>query len=102
MSSSQFRVIIVGGGIAGLSLANMLERFRIDYVLLESGGEIAPPAGSSIGVTPNGLLILDQLGCYEPMREVSRCAEVNNAHHRDETGRSRACAEDLFAHIEKR
>ncbi|KAK2923070.1 FAD-binding domain [Fusarium oxysporum f. sp. vasinfectum] len=37
-----FRVIIVGGSVAGLSVANMLEQFGIDYVLLEAYTQIAP------------------------------------------------------------
>ncbi|KAL3418739.1 FAD binding domain-containing protein [Phlyctema vagabunda] len=66
-----FKVIIVGGSVAGLSLANMLEKFDIDYVLLEAYPQIAPQVGASIGLLPNGLRILDQLGCYERILEVA-------------------------------
>ncbi|CCF44095.1 FAD dependent monooxygenase, partial [Colletotrichum higginsianum] len=66
-----FKVIIVGGSISGLSLANMLERFGIDYVLLEGHSVIAPQLGASIGLLPAGLRILDQLGCYETIRELA-------------------------------
>ncbi|KAF5979197.1 hydroxylase [Fusarium bulbicola] len=45
---SERTVIIAGGGISGLSLANMLERAGIRYVLLESHDEIAPQVGASI------------------------------------------------------
>ncbi|KAF2144829.1 uncharacterized protein K452DRAFT_306590 [Aplosporella prunicola CBS 121167] len=62
---NQFRVLIVGGGIAGLTLANSLQHAGIDYLLLESRTEIAPNVGASIGLAPNGSRILDQLGCYE-------------------------------------
>lgn len=62
------KVIIVGGSITGLTLANMLERIGVDYVLLEAHSEIAPQVGASIGMWPYGLRILDQLGCYEPIR----------------------------------
>ncbi|KAL5332608.1 hypothetical protein BJX70DRAFT_404427 [Aspergillus crustosus] len=65
-----FKVIIVGGGIAGLTLANMLERFDLHYVLLESHETIAPVVGASIGIFPNGLRILDQIGCYQAIGEV--------------------------------
>ncbi|KAL0765485.1 hypothetical protein CaCOL14_012234 [Colletotrichum acutatum] len=54
------KIIIVGGSVAGLSLANMLERFDIDYTILEAYSEIAPQVGASIGLLPNGLRILDQ------------------------------------------
>jgi 2-polyprenyl-6-methoxyphenol hydroxylase-like FAD-dependent oxidoreductase len=65
MSNSNFKVIIVGGGISGLTLANALERADVDYVVLEGRGEIAPCVGASIAISANGGRILDQLGCYE-------------------------------------
>lgn len=71
------KIIIVGGSVAGLSLANMLERFDIDYTILEAYSEIAPQVGASIGLLPNGLRILDQLGCYERLREAA-----GNYYHR--------------------
>ncbi|KAH1924769.1 orotidine-5'-phosphate decarboxylase, partial [Aspergillus fumigatus] len=36
------RVLIIGGSIAGLTLAHCLEKAKIDYVLLEKKEEIAP------------------------------------------------------------
>lgn len=66
-----FKVIIVGGSVAGLSLANMLEQLNIDYTLLEAYPEIAPQVGASIGLLPNGFRILDQLGCYEPILDIA-------------------------------
>ena len=55
-------VVIVGGGIAGLFLANALEQQEISYVLLESGKDIAPQLGASIGLLPHGFRLLDQIG----------------------------------------
>lgn len=66
-----FKVVIVGDSVSGLSLANMLERFNIEYVLLESHPEIAPQLGASMGLLPGGLRILDQLGCYDHIREMA-------------------------------
>jgi 2-polyprenyl-6-methoxyphenol hydroxylase-like FAD-dependent oxidoreductase len=66
---SGFRVIIAGGGIAGLTLANALQHAGVDYILLESRTEIAPQVGASIGILSNGSRILDQLGCYEGIKE---------------------------------
>ncbi|KAL4916543.1 hypothetical protein BDW62DRAFT_202532 [Aspergillus aurantiobrunneus] len=65
------KILIVGGSITGLALANMLERHGIDYVLLEAYPAIAPQVGASIGLVANGLRILDQLGCYERLREIA-------------------------------
>ncbi|CAJ0548379.1 Ff.00g019920.m01.CDS01 [Fusarium sp. VM40] len=66
-----FKVIIVGGSVAGLSTANMLEQFDIDYVLLEAYPQIAPQVGASIGILPNGFRILDQLGCFQPILDIA-------------------------------
>ncbi|UQC81979.1 FAD binding domain-containing protein [Colletotrichum lupini] len=65
-----FKVIIVGGSVSGLSLANMLERLDVDYTLLEAYPNIAPQVGASIGLLPNGFRILDQLDCFEPILEM--------------------------------
>ncbi|KAL0573426.1 hypothetical protein V5O48_008520 [Marasmius crinis-equi] len=70
MSPSDFRVLIVGGSIAGLTLANILERVGIDFLLLESYREWAPDVGASIAMFPYGLRILDQLGCCTPIRDL--------------------------------
>ncbi|KAJ6008245.1 Monooxygenase FAD-binding [Penicillium herquei] len=66
-----FKVVIVGGSVAGLALANMLERCDIDYVLLEKHKVIAPDLGACLGLQPNGLRIMDQLGCYQELLKVS-------------------------------
>lgn len=71
MAPKDFKVIIVGGSIAGLSLALMLEKNGIDFLVLEAYPDIAPQVGASIGVLPNGLRILDQLGCYETILEMA-------------------------------
>ena len=67
--TDRFRVIIAGGGISGLTLANALEKANIDYVLLEARDTIAPQVGASIGFFQNGGRILDQLGCFDEIRE---------------------------------
>ena len=59
----KFRVIIAGGGMAGLTLANALQHSKhIDYILLERRSDIAPQLGASIGIGPAGWRILDQIG----------------------------------------
>jgi len=68
--NNHFRVIISGGGIAGLTLANALQLGGIDFVLLERRNNIAPQVGASIGILPNGARIIDQLGCYEEILEL--------------------------------
>lgn len=60
-----FRVIIVGGSIAGLSLALCLERAGIEFVLLERHKDITAQMGATLGIMPNGARILDQLGVFD-------------------------------------
>jgi 2-polyprenyl-6-methoxyphenol hydroxylase-like FAD-dependent oxidoreductase len=86
MDKSSFKVIIAGGSIAGLSLALMLERNDIDYVILEGYHSIAPQVGASIGILPNGARILDQLGCWESVRDAAEYP-VDTFHCRDSTGK---------------
>ncbi|OBS27896.1 hypothetical protein FPOA_01838 [Fusarium poae] len=85
MDNSKPKVIIAGGGVAGLSLANMLERAGIDYVLLESYDRIAPQVGASIGLQSNGLRILDQLGCADELLSLVD-HPLNNSYIRNPDG----------------
>lgn len=64
-AEKNFRVVIVGGSVAGLTLAHCLERTGIDYLVLEAYKDIAPQVGASIGLLPNGIRILDQLGLWD-------------------------------------
>ncbi|KAH8661730.1 FAD binding domain-containing protein [Ilyonectria robusta] len=68
MAPKNFTVLITGGGIAGLTLANLLERVGIDFIILEAYREIAPQVGASIGIMPNGSRVLDQIGLYDDIR----------------------------------
>ncbi|GME33698.1 Monooxygenase FAD-binding protein [Neofusicoccum parvum] len=56
----------------------MLEKFDIDYVILEAYPTVAPQLGASIGLLPSGLRILDQLGCFERLR-----AMVGNCYYQN-------------------
>lgn len=96
-----FKIIIAGGGVAGLTLAAILEKFDIDYVLLESHGDIAPEVGASIGLFPNGLRILDQIGCYEAIRALPEI-DVRHSHVCDENGRAISNETDPMPHMEQR
>lgn len=75
---------IVGGGIAGLALARMLELSGISYCLWEAYSQFAPPAGASVGLMPNGLRILDQLQMIDKINEYNVKRKVWE--HRDGNG----------------
>lgn len=74
--SNHTKVLIAGGSIAGLTLANILERLGIDYLVLEKYEKIAPDLGASIGIFPNGFRILDQLGCYDDIKGLVEGADA--------------------------
>ncbi|KIL85044.1 hypothetical protein FAVG1_11917 [Fusarium avenaceum] len=99
-----FKVIIVGGSVAGLSTANMLEQFNIDYVLLEAYPQIAPQVGASIGILPNGFRILDQLGCFQPILAIAGECRYTLGSMRGPDGIPLVPASDtsLSVHFEKR
>ncbi|EKG12549.1 Monooxygenase FAD-binding protein [Macrophomina phaseolina MS6] len=90
MPEPNFKVIIVGASIAGLTMANLLQKLGIEFVVLEAYGTVAPQLGASIGLHPHGLRILDQVGCYENILEFAANADKTTV--RDETGRV------LFSH----
>lgn len=69
MEKPKFKVIIVGGSIAGLTLAHCLLRAGIDHIILEKRSEIAPEEGAFIGLWPNGAQVLQQLGVYESIEK---------------------------------
>ncbi|KAF9879491.1 hypothetical protein CkaCkLH20_03034 [Colletotrichum karsti] len=81
--NTKSQVIIVGGGITGLVLALMLQHSGVDYVLLEAYDSVTPNVGASIGLFPNGLRILDQLGLFEDILE--KAQPVNCMIVRDHT-----------------
>lgn len=60
-----FKVIVVGGGLAGLGLAHCLTKAGIDYVVLERNDEVCIKDGASMAMWPHNARILDQLGLLE-------------------------------------
>ncbi|KAL2867613.1 FAD-dependent oxidoreductase [Aspergillus lucknowensis] len=62
-----FRVLIIGGGVTGLSLAASLERYGIEYTLLEKHDGVTPSIGASIALLAHGARVVDQLGCFEEL-----------------------------------
>ena len=88
LTNNHVTVGIVGGGVAGLALARMLELSGISYRLWEAHRRFAPPAGASVGVLPNGLRILDQLGMIDSINKYNVKRQVWE--HRDADGRLHA------------
>lgn len=58
------KIVIVGGSVAGLALANTLEQVGIDFIVLEAWRDIAPQVGASIAIQPPMARVLDQIGLW--------------------------------------
>lgn len=65
-----FKVIIVGGGPAGLGLAHCLNKAGIDYVVLERNEHICNTDGASLALWPHNGRIMDQLGLLEGAQKI--------------------------------
>lgn len=81
---SDFRVIIGGGGITGLVLANMLQLYDISFVLLESNPDVTPKGRAGTSLLPHGNRILDQLELYNKL--LALALPIDSLHFRDEFG----------------
>jgi len=101
MCAEDFKVLIIGASIAGLSLANMLERAGIDFLVLESYPKVAPDVGAGIGMFPSGARILDQLGCFDKIKDPV-VESFGNAHWRGVDGKLYSRHSNVSYHFEKR
>jgi FAD dependent monooxygenase len=64
-SSKPFRIVIVGGGIVGLTLSHALQLADIDHVVLEKHREIVSLMGAALIVWPGMARVLDQFGLLD-------------------------------------
>ncbi|KAI1208503.1 FAD/NAD(P)-binding domain-containing protein [Annulohypoxylon truncatum] len=79
-----FKVIIAGGGVAGLALANMLQKAGIDFIMLERR-DVAPQTGASICLLSHTGKIFEQLGVWK--RLCASTLPLTVRHHLDEYGK---------------
>ena len=63
------KILIIGAGIGGVTLALLLEKASIDYEIYERARELKP-LGSGIGIAPNVMPVLEQLGLTEELRNI--------------------------------
>ncbi|KAK1299578.1 hypothetical protein QJS10_CPB13g01093 [Acorus calamus] len=68
VSLSEYGIVIVGGGISGLSTALALHRKGIKSIVLERSDELRA-TGAAINVLTNGWRALDQLGIGPELRQ---------------------------------
>ncbi|KAG0242794.1 hypothetical protein BGW41_003470 [Actinomortierella wolfii] len=69
MAPSDLHVIIAGGGVAGLSLAIMLEKGGIKYTVVERAKE-AKYLGSGLALSVQTMRVYDQIGVLPDLYEV--------------------------------
>ena len=67
-SEAPFRVVVVGGGVSGLAASHIFQNAGIDHIVLERRSTVAPQAGASIAMYPNGSRILHQVGALETVK----------------------------------
>jgi 2-polyprenyl-6-methoxyphenol hydroxylase-like FAD-dependent oxidoreductase len=56
------RALVIGGGVAGPTLAMFLRRLGLATTVLEARSEAAGDEGAFLGLAPNGLQVLAELG----------------------------------------
>ena len=61
MTEIDYQVIIIGGGIGGLTLASICRQVGLTCRVLERASSVKP-AGAAISLAPNALRVLDQIG----------------------------------------
>ncbi|KAI8956762.1 FAD/NAD(P)-binding domain-containing protein [Daldinia sp. FL1419] len=85
MAGRKFRVVVVGGGPVGLTMAHTLSKAGIEFVVLERRPSVFEEVGASLVVSPHGMRAFKQLGLYERLRGIS--VEFIAAHVCTEDGR---------------
>ncbi|KAK8109191.1 hypothetical protein PG984_014992 [Apiospora sp. TS-2023a] len=71
MAVTAARIVVVGGGPVGMTVAHALSRAGIDFVLLESRASIVMAAGASLVMSQIGLRALSQFGVLPAIEKVS-------------------------------
>ena len=97
-AEAPFRVIIIGAGVTGLTLAHSLEKSNIDYLVLDKG-VVAPSFGTTITMQPHGCRILHQIGVLDAV--LAQCSTMGGAHCRTPSGKSFA-HNDFFGVVRKK
>lgn len=80
-SSTPLEVLILGGGIAGLTLALALTKFSpanaIPHIRIFEVRPVPATIGGAVNLTPNALRLLDHLGALQVMKDRKYGKEIN-------------------------
>ncbi|KAI1312279.1 hypothetical protein EDD11_002998 [Mortierella claussenii] len=78
------KVLIVGAGIGGLTLALLLERIGVEYDIFERASSVKP-LGAAMSIGPNILPLFEQLGMLEEILKLSLPGRIMNVYNEDMT-----------------
>lgn len=68
--SSEFKIIIVGGGLGGLTFALACLRYGIPFDLYEQAAKFGT-VGAGVEIGPNAVRILNKLGLEKEFEDIS-------------------------------
>lgn len=93
------QVLILGGGIGGLTLGAILRKLKISFCILERS-ESVKSVGAGISLAPNCLRVLDQLGLYEHIQREAQPLKKMLIHRETTMWRAMdySCVESTFGY----
>jgi 2-polyprenyl-6-methoxyphenol hydroxylase-like FAD-dependent oxidoreductase len=71
---------VVGGGVAGLAMSHAPQRADIDHIVLERRKTIIEPNGACIGLCPQCVRLMEQIGCLDDIEE--SCSPMDVSYYR--------------------
>lgn len=74
------RVEIVGGGLAGLTLASAWEKANVDFGLIEVRYRFDPQVGASIALNAAAMRILDQIRAGKAIMDETAPIKMSKVH----------------------
>ncbi|KAF9403875.1 hypothetical protein BGX21_008441 [Mortierella sp. AD011] len=99
-SSSKPKILIVGAGLGGLTLAILLERAGIDYQIYEKSTTLKTPGGAT-ALSPHILQAMEQLGLLEDLKKISKPTHGYDIFKEGTDGQSLEAAGEFDISIQK-